>query len=440
MEVTMVERNDLDSRLPLQQDADVRDKVVLVRVDHNVVKKGAIKDPYRIDATFGTLYSIVERGGLPVIMTHVGRPRDKKTGRIDTSDDTSVTPIVEYLADRLHADLAVPEMAADGERGIREVDMGGLLDDLRGRRIGGIYLPNTRWFAGEEGDDEQKEDLGRQLAETAGVFVNDAFGSWRPHASTFDVTKHLPSFAGHLMQKELAGLEKVLQPERPVVAVVAGAKYDTKIGPLTSIYEKVDRLVLGGVIYNAYLCARYGVSIEGVGEEDVEAARELVERDRREGKIVEPSPVVESDRPDERTEGAFRSVDVSDLEKGRSLRWVLDVAAEAFDRGPVAEAIASARTVFVNAVMGLTPHFAAGSEGLYRAIHANRDARVYAGGGDTLQEIKALTPGVYLSWLDGSRSYLFTGGGTVLKAIEQGTPYELPTVRALMENAGRSPG
>ena len=94
--------------LPLIQDADLKNKVVLVRVDHNVVKKGIIHDPYRIDATLGTLYYINAKGGKIILMTHCGRPRDKKTGEINISDDTSVQPIVDYIENKLHIKLKVP--------------------------------------------------------------------------------------------------------------------------------------------------------------------------------------------------------------------------------------------------------------------------------------------------------------------------------------------
>jgi phosphoglycerate kinase len=119
------------------------------------------------------------------------------------------------------------------------------------------------------------------------VYVNDAFGSWQPHASTFDVTKYLPSFAGFLLQKELSNLKHVLEPERPFVAVVAGAKYDTKIGPLNQLYKKVDKLILGGVIYNTYLCAKYDIRVEGIGDGDIEAAKDLVKQDKKGKKVIE---------------------------------------------------------------------------------------------------------------------------------------------------------
>jgi phosphoglycerate kinase len=432
---------EIDPRLPLIQDADLRDKVVLVRVDHNVVKGGEIKDPYRIDATLGTLYNIVERGGRPIIMTHVGRPVDKKTGAIKIDDESSVAPIVDYLERKLHTKFAVPHFPAGPEGGVQDVDtsVNWHIRDLKAHRVGAIYLPNTRWFVGEEAKGEKRDRFATQLAGLADVYVNDAFGSWQPHASTFDVTRHLPSFAGYLMQKELTNLRHVLEPERPFVAVVAGAKYDTKIGPLNEIYKKVDHLILGGVIYNTFLCAKYGIKVAGVSDSDIEAAKVLVHQDAQARKVVELPYVVESDTLAGRLPGQYRVRHIKDFKAGDSYGYFLDVAPESFEAPGVAEAISEAKTIFVNAVMGFTPHFTEGSEKLDRTIDQNRRAQKLYGGGDTLQEFKNLSPGLYLAAMDSAQYYFFTGGGTVLKAIEEGTPYGLEPVMALMENGGRSP-
>ncbi|MCK5229337.1 MAG: phosphoglycerate kinase [Desulfobulbaceae bacterium] len=431
---------DIDPRLPLVQDADLKDKLVLIRVDHNVVKKGVIIDPYRIDATLGTLYHIVERGGRPILMSHVGRPKDKKTGRIKADHNTSVKPIVEYIERKLNIKIAIPEFPVDPESGIREIDtsINWHIRDLRAHRIGGIYLPNTRWFTGEQAKGENRERFALQLAGLADVFVNDAFGSWQPNASTYDVTRYMPSFAGFLMQKELANLKKVLEPARPFVAVVAGAKYDTKIGPLTEIYKKVDRLLLGGVIYNTFLCAKYDIRVQGVGEDDIEAARALVRQDLKAGKIVELPVLVESDTLEGRVKGKYRTQKISDFKAGDKYGYFLDVAPESFDVPEVADVISSAKTIMVNAVMGFTPHFFEGSEKMDHTIDKNLDAQKLYGGGDTLQELKNLTPGLYLAAMDNTKYYFFTGGGSVLKAVEQGSPYGLEPVQALMMNGGKT--
>jgi len=431
----------LDSRLPLIQQADLEGKIVLVRVDHNVVKKGVILDPYRIEQTFGTLYNIVERGGRPILMTHVGRPKDKKTGEISCQPDSGVEPIVRYLEQKLDTQFFVPDFAPDGSKGITHIDssINLAVKELRRRKIGGIYLPNTRWFQGEESRGPEREALARQLAGLGDVFINDAFGSWQAHASTYDITRYLPSFAGFLMQKEIANLDRVLKPERPFLAVVAGAKYDTKIGPLNKIYEKVDHLILGGVIYNTYLAAKRGVAIKGVPDKDVQAAGELVAMDREKKKIIELPYLVESDILEGRQEGRYRTLNLRDFKPGGQYGYLLDIAPQSFEDPAVREVLSRARTIFVNAVMGYTPHFTEGSKALNQAIDKNQAAFKMYGGGDTLQEFKDLNPGLYLSVIDNTQYYFFTGGGTVLTAIEEGTPYGLKPIQALLENGGLQP-
>jgi phosphoglycerate kinase len=429
----------LDKRLPLIQEADLNNKVVLVRFDHNVVKKGVIRDPFRIDQTLGTLYYIVERGGRPILMTHIGRPRDKKTGKITCSRDNSIEPIVEYLKRKLHTNLYIPEFEIDPDNGIRGIEdsINPLIEDLRKRRIGGIYLPNTRWFRGEEGEGFFRDSFAVQLANLADVYINDAFGSWQPHVSTYDVTKYLPSYAGFLMQKEIENLNHVINPERPFLAVIAGAKYDTKIGPLYAIYKRADYLILGGVIYNTYLCARYDVSIKGISQEDINAAKELVEMDREGQKIIELPFVVESETMEGKIEGKYRTISLTDLKQGGEYNYILDIDPRSFSDKKVTDAILNAKTIFVNAVMGFTPHFTEGSKALDETIDRNTYALKMYGGGDTLQELKNLCPGLYLSILDNTQYYFFTGGGTVLTAIEKGSPYGLKPVQALMENKER---
>ena len=422
--------------LPKIQDFDLAGKVVLARVDHNVVGKGVIKDAFRVDSTFGLIHYISAQGGYPILMSHVGRTRDKKTGRITSGSDTSVAPVVDYLNRKLEGGFVVPDLPVDPDWGIAGLDekiMGKALDDLKSRRVGGLYLPNTRWFAGEESKDEKSQALAAQLAEVADLYVNDAFGSWQAHCSTYGVAKAMPACAGFLMQKELANLERVLNPEAPFVAVVAGSKYDTKIGPLNKIYEKVDYLILGGVIYNAFLSAKYGIEVAGVEAEDVELAKGLVEKDKGRGKILEPGALVESQALDRRDPALCRVVRISDFQAGQKYAYFLDVAPESFDDHTISAALAEAKTIFINAVMGFTPKCGGGSARLDGRIGENKTALKLYGGGDTLTGLKNLQPGLYLKALDDPSYYFFTGGGAVLTAIEEGSPYGLKPVEALLK-------
>ena len=422
--------------VPFVQNADLDGKVVLVRVDHNVVKKGGIKDPYRIDSTIGTIINIYARGGRPILMTHVGRPKDKKTGEITISDNTSVQPVVEYLRNKLNLNIEAPAFTKDEKKGYTQIDafIQDKIKDLKEGKIDMIYLPNTRWFYGEENKGEESDRMAKQMAELADVFVNDAFGSWQAHTSTVSINKHLPSYAGLLMQKEIKNLQRIFNPEKPFVSVVAGAKFDTKADSLYALLERSDYLALGGVIYNAYLCAKYDISIEGVSEEDVKVAKEFIDyAGKYQDKILELPYIIESDTMEGKIEGKYREHDVRELKPGTKLNYVLDISEKSFREDKVESAFSKAKTIFTNAVMGLTPHFAEGTIALDKLIDSNKDAMKLFGGGDTNQELKTLLPGVYMKAVDDPAYYLFTGGGAVLKAIQEGTTEGLEPVKALIK-------
>ncbi len=423
------------SRIPIVPDCCLNGKVLLVRMDHNVVKKGKIKDTMRIDRSIPTLQRILKAGGLPIIMTHVGRPKDKKTGMISLSDEEAVTPIVEYLDQRLGIKGYIPTMIAEDEYGITDLSpLKEALANLKNGEAGYIYLPNTRWFKGEEAKDGTEDAFARDLASYADFYVNDAFGSWQAHASTYAITKYLPSYAGLLMMQEIENLDAVLQPKRPMLAVVAGAKFDTKIGPLSSLIESCDHLVLGGVIYNAWLAHKYGLKIKGVSEEDIaQAAKFASEIGDKASRIVEPKVVVESESIESREDGSWRFIKPSELEAGTNLAYILDAAPIAFTDKVIKSVFLDASTIFVNAVMGYTTLFGEGTEAMYRLINQNKTAKKIYGGGDTIQDFKALLPEIFASATKDESYYFFTGGGAVLNAIEQGSPYGMKPVAALIK-------
>lgn len=417
------------------QNADLKGKVVLVRVDHNVVKKGIIHDPYRIDATFGTLFYICARGGKIILMTHVGRPKDKKTGEINIDAKSAVEPIVDYLQTKLQIKFKIPKIAYKEKMGYMGIDSSvtQMVEELRKGQIDGIYLPNTRWFRGEEAKGEEADQFAKQLAGLADIYVNDAFGSWQAHASTVGVTKYLPSYAGFLMQKEIENLERMYHPEKPFLAVVAGSKFDTKIEPLFALLKACDHLVLGGVIYNAYLCAKYGFEIAGIEPDDMEHAKKFVEYTKQfPGKLIELPYIVESDTMEGRIDGKYRVHNIKEIKPGTKLNYVLDASNKSFQDELVKKAFQEAKMIFINAVMGFTPHFNEGTIALDECIDENHDAMKLYGGGDTLQEMKQLLPGLYMAAIDNPKYYMFTGGGAVLKAIQEGTTVGIEPIKALL--------
>lgn len=423
------------SMIPNMLDAELKGKVVLVRMDHNVVKKGKIKDPMRIDATIPTLLHIYKKGGLPILMSHVGRPFDKATKTITISDDDAVQPIACYLAQKLQLRGCVPEMPASDEVGITDLTpLQEAVQKLKSGACDFVYLPNTRWFKGEEAKDEAADIFARNLASYADLYINDAFGSWQAHASTYHITEYLPSYAGLLMQKELANLIKVFEPQRPLVSIVAGAKFDTKIGPLSSLIEVSDHLILGGVIYNAYLCSKYKISIKGVAEEDIAMASKFIsDLGDKAHKIVELPFIIECDSIEGRTNDNWRIRKLDELSPGTELGYVLDAAPQAFEADPVKAVFEGAATVFVNAVMGYTALFAEGSMAMYNLIDKNRAAIKLFGGGDTIQDFRQYLPGVFAKAQNDPTYYFFTGGGAILDAIQNRSAYGMKPVQALIQ-------
>lgn len=423
-------------KLPLMQNANLKNKVVLIRFDHNVVKKGKIQDAFRIESTFATLFNVIAKGGKPILMTHVGRPKDKKTGEILIDEKTSVQPIINYFKNKLHLNFVCPNLKADGNSGIKNFDseMDNLKKDLINGEIDGIYLPNTRWFAGEEAKDDTAVDFAKKLSAYADVFINDAFGSWQAHASTALIPDFLPSYTGLLMQKELINLDAIYQPNRPFVAIVAGSKFDTKIETLYTLFDKADYLVLGGVIYNAFIAAKYGFSIKGIDDDDLKYAKEFVAyTEKFPEKLLELPFIVESDSLEGKFEGQYRVHNIHDIKKGTQLNYVLDIAPDSFKDNKVIKTFSDAKLFFVNAVMGLTPFFYEGTVAMNTLIDMNKTALKLFGGGDTLQDFKTFLPGIYMNALDNTSYYMFTGGGAVLKAIQEGNYLGLKPVAAIAQ-------
>ncbi|MBX2854223.1 MAG: phosphoglycerate kinase, partial [Rhodobacteraceae bacterium] len=212
-------------------DLDLADKRALVRVDINVpMQDGRITDDTRMRAIVPTIREILDKGGKPILLAHFGRPKGQMVPEL------SLKPLAEPLAALLGSPVTYSERPRDPAPGET------------------VLVENTRFAAGEEKNDP---GMAQFLASCADVYVNDAFSAaHRAHASTEGVARLLPAAAGRLMQTELEALEKALAaPERPVIAVVGGAKISTKLDLLGNLVAKVDQLVIGGGMANTFLAA-----------------------------------------------------------------------------------------------------------------------------------------------------------------------------------------
>src|SRR5438445_4637597 len=220
-------------------------KKVLVRVDLNVpMQHGAVSDDTRLRAAVPTIAELSDRGAIVLLLSHFGRPKGES--RPDMSTAQLVTPVHRLTGRsvRFIEDCQGPE----AQRAIATMLPGNV----------GI-LENTRFHAGEEKNDPE---LAKAMAALGDYYVDDAFSAaHRAHASTEGVAHLLPSFAGRAMEAELRALERALgNPERPVAAVVGGAKVSTKLAVLGHLVTKVDHLIIGGGMANTFLAAR-GVNV-----------------------------------------------------------------------------------------------------------------------------------------------------------------------------------
>ncbi len=381
---------------------DLQDKRVLVRVDFNVpISDGVVTDDTRIRAALPTLRELRRRGARLVLVSHLGRPKDR-------DPELSLRPTAERLAELLDAEvLLAPGVVGEEVRAFAE--------NLPPDAV--LLLENVRYEPGETDNDNA---LAQELAGLADVYVNDAFGAaHRAHASTEAVAQLLPErAAGLLLEREVSTLTSILSdPDRPLVAVLGGAKVSDKIAVIERFREVADAILIGGAMCFPFLAAQgHGVGSSLCADEDVKLASAALEaQDQSRATLHLPRDLVLAERLDADAEA--RELDGVEVPEG----WMgLDIGprtAEAY-----AEEIGAAATVFWNGPMGafeLEP-FAAGTRAVAEAV-ARAEGTTVVGGGDSAAALAQFG-------LEDEVTHLSTGGGAALELIEGRS---LPGVDAL---------
>lgn len=383
-------------------DIDLRHKRVLIREDLNVpIKDGIITSDQRLQAALPTLRNALAAGAAVIVLSHLGRPEE---GKIDSR--FSLQPVADYLAENLDYPVLF---------------VSDYLDGVVARPGELIICENVRFNVGEKSNDDA---LAKRLANLCDVFVMDAFGTaHRAHASTHGVAKYAPiAVAGPLLIRELEALHHVLKdPEKPIVAIVGGAKVSSKLSLLKQMVGMVDVLIPGGGIANTFLKAQgeeIGVSLY---EQDLlNEARYILELAQKTGcQIPLPSDVVVGKSFNESCPAFNKS-----LSNVANDDMIMDIGPDTITR--YIEILNEARTIIWNGPVGVFefPQFSYGTRALAIAI-ANSDAFSIAGGGDTLAAIDQYD-------LTDEISYISTGGGAFLEYLEGKT---LPAVAILEERA-----
>ena len=377
---------------------DLTGKRVLVRVDLNVpMQEGAISDDTRLRAAVPTIAELSDKGAIVLLLSHFGRPRGQN--RPDMSTALLVKPLAELTGRsvRFIEDCAGPQ----AERAASFMLPGDI----------GI-LENTRFHAGEEKNDPE---LAKGMAALGDYYVNDAFSvAHRAHASTEGIAHLLPAFAGRAMEAELKALEKALgNPERPVAAVVGGAKVSTKLAVLGHLVGKVDHLIIGGGMANTFLAAR-GVNVgKSLCEKDLLGeAESIFERAEAAGCTIHlPYDVVVAREFKPNPDGA-RNVSIHEVADDE---MILDIGPAAVEA--VADVLKTCRTLVWNGPLGAfeTPPFDSATVALARVAAAlTQDGSLVsvAGGGDTVAALNqagaaqdftfvSTAGGAFLEWMEG---------------------------------------
>lgn len=360
---------------------------------------GDIADDSRVRAAAPTVQHLAQRGARVIVMSHLGRPKDREP-------DLSLRPVATDLGRRVGRDV---HFAPDcvGETATSAVDA------LQSGQV--LLLENVRYHKEDESNDT---GFARGLASLGDIFVNDAFAaSHRAHASVVGVAAFLPAYAGELMVAELQALHKALDaPRRPLAAVVGGAKVSTKVGVLRNLLQKVDSLLIGGAMANTFFKARGWPTGTGLVEDS--ALDEANEVAKAAGdKLVLPVDLVCARKM--LAGEPLRIFDAHKVEPG----WA------AYDVGPSTvalfrERLRGAGTVIWNGPLGVAEirDFVDGTKAVGEAI-ASSGAYTLVGGGDTVAAIDALG-------LAGRFSWVSTGGGATLEYLEG---KELPGIAILKD-------
>lgn len=381
--------------------ADVEGKTALVRVDYNVpLSGGEVADDARLRASLPTVQHLLEHGAKVVLISHLGRPE----GRV--VEELRLAPVAARLGELLGRpvrqleDCVGPDVSAAIEQG----------------SAGDVFLLENVRFHPEESTNES--GFARELARLGDVYVNDAFAAvHRAHASTVGIADHLPAYAGLLMEREVAALSRLDDPERPYVAIVGGKKARSKLGALRDLVPRVDEILIGGGVALTFLRAHGAEVGDSVVDEGLfDEIREVGAAAEREGTTIHlPEDVVIG--VDLSPEGEVRTSDARAIPAG----WQgLDIGPKTIER--FTERILAAKTVVWTGPLGAfeVEPFSNGTQRIGEAIAAS-DAYSVIGGGETGEAMARFG-------LVDRISYVSTGGGACL-ALLRGK--QLPALEAL---------
>ena len=370
-------------------DLDLKDKRVFIRLDLNVpIQNGKITSPKRILASIPTIEFALQKGASVMVTSHLGRPEEGKY-----SSEDSLKPVVDFLESHLKYPV---HLVSDWVNSSFDIAPGQL-----------TVLENCRFNVGEKKNDEA---LAKKYASLTDIFVMDAFGTaHRKEASTYGIAEYSKiACAGILFVAELEALEKaLLEPSRPMIAIVGGSKVSSKLSILDTLSDKVDQLIVGGGIANTFIKAMGFEIGSSMYEEDlVPAARKIIDKLEKRGASLPVISDVVCGKKFDVNEVAITK-NINDVHKDD---MIFDLGKNSVNE--IVKCIHNAKTIIWNGPVGVFEfdQFAKGTETMTHAI-ANSEAFSLAGGGDTIAAIEKFNVAKDIS-------YISTAGGAFLEFAE----------------------
>lgn len=388
----------MDKKLHTLDEYDVAGKRVLVRADLNVpLEQGIVSDATRIERIVPTLEELAGKGAIVIVLSHLGRPRGAVVPNM------SLAPLVGPLSvamDRPVRFVATTWTNGEAQRAVSKAKPSDIL-----------LLENTRFHAGEE---KNQPKFVKMLVDLGDIFVNDAFSvAHRAHASTEGVAWFLPNAAGRALQAEIQALEKSLEtPERPLTAIIGGAKISTKINVIGHLSSKVDRLIIGGGMANTFLEVQGHNIGKSIAEHDmVETVENILKEAADNGcEVILPVDVVVAE--DFKPHAPYRVVGLDEV---GNREMILDCGPKTIEQ--TEDVIGKSKTLVWNGPMGVfeLPPFGEGTIAIAEiAAKRCREGKLLAigGGGDTVAALNqkgladdftyvSTAGGAFLEWLKG---------------------------------------
>ncbi len=389
------------------RDVELKGKKVFVRVDFNVpMKDGEITDETRIKSALTTIMYLIQKEAKVILASHLGRPGG------EVVEELRLDAVAQSLSNYLQQPVYKMDDVFSDE--VKEA-----VDKMEERDV--LLLENVRFLPGEK---ENDEELAKQFASLADLYVNDAFGTaHRAHASTEGIAHHLPAVSGFLLEKEINVIGQALEdPDRPFTAIIGGSKVKDKIGVIDNLLDKVDHLLIGGGLSFTFIKAMgYEIGNSLLEEDKIELAKEFIEKANEKGvELHLPKDVIAADAFKE--DANIQTVAVDEIPAD----WQgLDIGPETVKT--YAKIIQKSQLIIWNGPMGVfeMEAFANGTKGVAEAL-ATTDGYTIIGGGDSASAVETFN---YAEEMN----HISTGGGASLEFMEGKV---LPGVKALDDLEG----